>query len=85
MSTKINVTLNCPTCGQSDFNHNEDKSYVKCNNCKREFHGGIDELAEFNQVEIENEVQKYGQALLDDFGKKLARDFKNNIRLKFKK
>ncbi|WP_409149257.1 hypothetical protein [Sphingobacterium sp. BS-2] len=85
MSKKINVTLYCPTCGQSDFNHNEDKSFVKCNNCEREFHRGINELIEFNQTAIENEVQNYGQSLLDDFGKKLASRFKNNIHLKFKK
>ncbi|MFZ4862968.1 hypothetical protein ACL9RF_12380 [Sphingobacterium sp. Mn56C] len=85
MSTEINVTLYCPICGQSDFECNDNKSYVKCNNCEREFHGGIDELAEFNHAEIENEVQKYGQALLDDFAKNLERKFKNNIHLKFKK
>lgn len=85
MSTNIKVTLNCATCGQSDFDHNGDKSWVKCNNCGREYPGGINELAEFNQSSIQDAVNDYGQNLADKFAKSLESKFKNNKHLKFKR
>lgn len=85
MSTNINVTLNCATCGQSDFEHNDDKTFFKCNNCEREYHGGIDELTEFNQVEIQSAVEKLGQNLLENFARNLELKFKSNKHFKFKK
>lgn len=85
MSTKINVTLFCATCGQSDFEHNEDKSWIKCNNCGREYLGGINELSEFNQSNIQDAINDFGQNLLDQFGKDMESKFKNNKYIKFKK
>ncbi|MFD2554588.1 hypothetical protein [Sphingobacterium tabacisoli] len=85
MSTNINVELNCATCGQSNFDHNEDKSWVKCNNCDREYLGGISELAEFNQSNIQDAVNDYGQSLVDEFAKSLESKFKNNKYIKFKR
>lgn len=85
MSTKITVSLICATCGQSDFDHNEDKSWVKCVNCDREYPGGIDELAEFNQASIQDAVNEYGDSLVNDFAKKIESKFKNNKYIKFKR
>jgi len=85
MSKKLTVSLICATCGQSDFDHNEDKSWVKCVNCDREYPGGIDELAEFNQTSIQDAVNEYGDSLVNDFAKKIESKFKNNKYIKFKR
>jgi len=85
MSKKITVSLLCATCGQGDFDHNEDKSWVKCNNCDREYPGGINELAEFNQSNIQESVNEFGQSLVDDFAKKMESKFKKNKYIKFKR
>ncbi|WP_156309384.1 hypothetical protein [Sphingobacterium endophyticum] len=85
MSTKITVSLICATCGQSDFDHNEDKSWVRCINCDREYPGGIDELAELNQANIQDAVNEYGDSLVNDFAKKIESKFKKNKYIKFKR
>lgn len=85
MSKKITVSLICATCGQGDFDHNEDKSWVKCNNCEREYPGGIDELAEFNQSNIQDSVNEFGQNLIDEFAKKMESKFRNSKHIKFKR
>lgn len=85
MSKKIKVSLLCATCGQGDFNYNEDKTWVKCNNCSREYPGGISELAEYNQQAIQDSVSEFGQNLVDDFTKKMESKFKNNKHIKFKR
>lgn len=41
--------LRCITCAGEDFEFNEDKSYVKCTTCGREYLGGYDELLQYNQ------------------------------------
>ena len=52
------VRLRCATCGcEEHFESNEDKSYIKCTFCNREYLGGIEELKEFNQ-EAFDEVNK---------------------------
>lgn len=85
MTQEISVTLYCQTCGNSDFTHNEDKSFLKCNVCNREYHGGIDELANYNQESIQHAVDEVGEKLLDDFAKKLETKFRNNKYIKFKR
>lgn len=46
--------LRCDTCGYTDsFEFNEDKSYIKCNKCGREYLGGYEELLKYNQEPIE--------------------------------
>lgn len=85
MSKQINVTLYCPTCGLSDFYHDEDKSYIKCNNCEREFHGGLEEVLEYNQKQVDEALEQESEKLLNDFGKTLENQFKNNVHFKFKK
>lgn len=51
-STQIG-NLRCPTCGGESFEANEERTYLKCVKCGREFLGGIDELKEYNLPEIE--------------------------------
>ncbi len=85
MSTKITVSLYCATCGQADFEHNENKSWIKCKNCGREYPGGIDELATFNQNQIQDAAEEVGQQLIDDFAKRLEKTFRGNKFIKFKR
>ena len=47
--------LRCITCAGEDFEFNEDKSYVKCTTCGREYLGGYDELLQYNQ-DVQDEV-----------------------------
>jgi ribosomal protein L37AE/L43A len=76
MKDKITVTLLCDTCGQSDFDHNDDKSWVKCNNCNREYSGGFAELQEFNQNRINSTVKDFGNKLITD----IMSDFKKGLK-----
>lgn len=81
------VQLRCSTCGGEDFNFNEDKSYIKCNLCNREYLGGYDELVEYNQENINENVQAMENEVRDDL-QKLSDMFKNTFKgskyIKFK-
>jgi len=85
---KITVSLNCATCGGADFQFNEDKSFVRCETCNREYLGGYDELVEFNQEQIGLAVQnmkvEVGKEIRDDFEKSLKNIFKGNKFIKIK-
>ena len=83
------VQLRCITCGDdSSFEPNEDKTYIKCTRCGREYFGGYDELVELNQETINNELEDLkNKALVDlkaDINKMFKDAFKGNksIRLK---
>lgn len=52
-----NVQLECATCGGQDFEFNDDKTYIKCNTCEREYLGGYDELVEYNQGKINQTLE----------------------------
>lgn len=83
-----NIQLRCATCGGEDFNFNEDKSYVKCNLCNREYLGGYDELVEFNQEDIRRSIENLKNEVQDDLQKELSSMFKNAFKgsknIKFK-
>jgi len=85
---KITVPLNCSTCGGADFEFNEDKSYVKCKTCNREYLGGYDELVEFNQEQINTAFmdmkQEVGKEIKTAFEKSLKAAFKGNKFIKIK-
>lgn len=79
------IKLRCATCGCDDqFEYNDDKSYIKCTFCNREYLGGIEELKELNvdafndaKRELEKDVIKEMQAML-------KKNFKGNKHLKFR-
>ena len=49
------IQLRCVVCGSEDhLDYNEDKSYIKCTNCGKEYFGGYDELVVCNQDQIES-------------------------------
>ena len=65
------IELRCITCGETDLNYNENKTIIKCNNCKKEYLGGSDELIELNQELINSELENSQKEILDDFDKDL--------------
>lgn len=83
------IALRCATCGSSsDFEYNDDKSYVKCRKCNREYHGGYDELVELNQAHIQAELDDMKAEVEQDAAKylqdSLKKAFKGNKFIKFK-
>jgi len=84
----ITVPLSCPTCGGLAFDFNEDRSYVKCTTCDREYVGGYDELVEFNQDGInsalDNIKQEIGLEIKQEIEKSFKNAFKGNKFIKFK-
>ncbi len=81
MDKNYKGNLLCPTCGGGDFECNEDKSFVKCKRCGREFHRGYDELLKSNQSRINSIIKdKVEKDIVDDINKAI-KGF-GNIKLK---
>lgn len=68
----------CATCGQQDmFEYNEEQSFIKCSNCGREYHGGKEELLEYNSEEVE--------ALKEDMAREVKSALKKELNSILKK
>lgn len=82
------ISLRCDTCGDTSFEFNKNKSWVKCKRCEREYHGGYDELVNLNQGDIDeqlNEIKKkVTHDLKQDFDKMLKDAFKGSKNIKLK-
>ncbi len=84
------IRLKCIICGDSDFEFNDDKTWIKCNRCGREYQGGYNELVELNQEVINLELEKTKTEMTKDLQKDMEEMLKNtfsvneNIKLKFK-
>jgi ribosomal protein S27E len=82
------IQLRCITCGDIDFEFNDDKSWIKCNRCGKEYSGGYDELVELNQENINHELEKTKEEIGKDLEKEITDMFKkafkgnNNFKLK---
>ncbi len=74
------ITLICTTCGDSNFEYNEDKSWIKCKRCEREYNGGYEELVELNQERIDNQID----SIKDEVKKDLQKDLNNMLKKVFK-
>ncbi len=87
-SYKKTIKLRCITCGDSDFEFNDDKSWIKCNRCGKEYPEGYDELVKLNQELINQELDKSKEEILKDTQKDitdmLKEAFKGNKNIKFK-
>lgn len=71
------IKLRCVTCGDdSSFEPNEDKTYIKCIRCGREYFGGYDELVELNQEQIDSEIQNIQEEVSKDLEKEIKKMFK---------
>jgi len=85
MKTNFTEKLICATCGgDSHFEFNEDKSYIKCVNCNREYLGGYDELLELNQETIDKIKQQIAQDAKNEILNHIKDTFKNNKNIKIK-
>lgn len=72
------IQLRCIVCGSAeDFESNEDKTYIKCKKCNKEYPGGYDELVELNQALIQEE--------LEDTKAEIKKDLEKDIHDVFKK
>ncbi len=83
------ISLRCEVCGHDDrFEFNEDKSYVKCNACGKEYHKGIDELKELNALLISDNLEDMKREAIPEIKKdlmnSLKKAFKGNKNIKFK-
>ena len=83
------IQLRCITCGDTDFQFNDDKTWIKCNRCGKEYPGGYDELVELNQETISQKLEEtkeeMAKDLKDDVTQILKDAFKGNKNIKFKK
>ena len=71
------ISLRCVVCGSSDyFEYNDDKTYVKCTLCNREYLGGQQELQDMNEAVIANEVNSLKKEFLKDAEKELTNMFR---------
>ena len=68
--------LNCVTCGDSNFESNGDKTWIKCNRCNREYKRGYDELVELNQGRISQAIEDSKDEIAKDIEKDLKDIFK---------
>lgn len=83
MEKQYSKSPRCNTCGGEDFEFNEDKSFVKCNNCGREYPGGYEELLQYNQ-DIQNELfEELKEDAENIIIEKLKQAFKNNKNITF--
>lgn len=83
------IQLRCVVCGSdSDFECNEDKSYIKCNKCNREYLSGYDELVELNKGFIDEEIERtkeeVANELQNEITSMLKKTFKGNKYFKIK-
>lgn len=82
------INLLCATCGDSNFEMNEDRSWIKCPRCGREYLNGYNELVELNQERINNDIEQLKSEVKEDLQKDLKLMFKkalrNNKYFKFK-
>ena len=83
-----NIQLQCIACGNTEFEFNDDKSWIKCNCCEKEYLGGYEELVELNQEKINRELEKSKDEIVNDLKDDLTKTFKdvfkNNKNIKFK-
>lgn len=79
------VSFRCATCGSEDhFEFNDNKSYVKCAKCNREYLGGIDELKELNGEVIDEVKAQLAKDAKSYLQKELMKVFKGNKHIKIK-
>jgi transcription initiation factor TFIIIB Brf1 subunit/transcription initiation factor TFIIB len=76
------VTLNCPTCGGTQFEHDDSSDRAKCTGC------GLvltkDSLIEANNENVTAHVGEIKEQVLADLTKSLKDAFKSNKFISFK-
>lgn len=70
--------LRCVICGSdSDFEYNDDKSYVRCKLCNKEYLGGYEELKAMNEALISDGIESLKEEVSEDIKKDITDMFKN--------
>lgn len=81
-----NVSLLCPTCGQSQFEFDaenlQDDSIVKCTSCQLTFTKA--QLVEANSENISGHVTEIGKELTHDLRKEFRKAFSGNKFIKMR-
>lgn len=81
---QTSVSLACQICGGKDFDVNDDKTFVKCNTCNREYPGGIAELKQMNEQRVQAAVEQLGQNMVADVEKELKKKLRKFKSIKLK-
>lgn len=72
------IELRCPTCGGSQFEHDDDidndHANVRCTGCDREM--TKEELIQENAETIDEHAQEVGQEVMKELEKKMKSDMK---------
>lgn len=55
--SNLEIQLQCSSCESTDIDLIEENTKIKCNQCGRIYHGGIDELEELNKKFIEKQIE----------------------------
>jgi len=75
-----NITLRCITCGDTEhFEFNDEKTWIKCTKCNREYPGGYDELIDLNQQLINEQIEETKSDLIKD----VENEFKDMLKKTF--
>ena len=75
---EVSVPLRCIVCGSDDcFEFNDDKSFVKCTKCGKEYPGGYDELVLCNEAFIEDAKEEILGEIKEDLQKEVHQMFKD--------
>lgn len=69
------VSMQCSTCGGTDFEFDEDGGPIRCTGCDRVY-ATKDELIAENGARIDGQVDEIGKELLKDVQKDLSKIFK---------
>jgi len=74
----FSVQLKCIVCGHDDcFESNDDKSFIKCTNCGKEYFGGYDELVDCNNEIINEGIDAKTEEIHSDVVKEINDMIKN--------
>ena len=75
------IQLQCSVCGSSsDFDCKDDNSYIKCTKCGKEYFGGYDELVDYNQALINDELEELKEEAVADIEKDIHKMFEDAFR-----
>ena len=75
------IKLRCIVCGsENHFDCNENKSYIKCTNCGKEYYNGYDELVSYNQNQIEEIKEIATQRIKQDIQKDINQIIKKTFK-----
>lgn len=79
------IHFRCVICGCEDqFEYNDDKSYIKCTFCNKEYFGGIEELKEFNQEAFDKVRERIETDAVSYIKDRFKKAFIGNRNIKFK-